>query len=98
MFTFIMSALIAVTPAPAPATTVPCTGYAIGPMTQVVTFMSDQDVTCDVRPPQLLSIVFDATDYGDAQYEQADQACAAMGGSMDWFSYPGRGVCNNVDY
>jgi len=68
----------------------------------VVTFMVDDEITCDVRPPMELNIVFDAAYAeawgGDLSVERAAAECDDMGGRQVWVQDPYRLICEDVDY
>lgn len=90
---------IAATPAPAPAPAparAVCTSYD-----GVVWFNHGDPITCDVAPPQTLTIVWNDTSEGegwggDASLAAADTECADMGGTAEWTN--GDLYCHNVDY
>ena len=69
---------------------------------EVVTFMWDDAVTCDVRPPMELNIVFDDSYHeawgGDASVHAAAADCDDMGGRQVWVQDPYRLICEDVDY
>lgn len=68
----------------------------------VVTFMWNDPITCDVRPPMELNLVFDDSfDVawgGDASVERAAGECDDFGGRQVWVPDPYRLICTDVDY
>jgi len=64
---------------------------------QTVIVKVGQKVECDLTPPQILVVVFKATQGGDAELERLDNECLDMGGKPSWER--GRTLfCRDVDY
>jgi len=102
MFAFILAALASTgIAAPTPEPTPECVANFGADVVQI---KWENDLGCDLTPPQTLTVVFDARSWapnqawgGDASLAWADATCVDMGGTPVWHAATWL-ECQTVDY